>query len=343
MKKNEVLAKYKKLAANVGRAPSRAELQLAGLNRDTVRHHFGNMTALKSAAGIPVIISELSQVPSYRRALLSNFNVHDLNIASMFRRSGLKANQTLRMVAQPDTHVPHHDPIALNAFNKFLNYYKPHAYVNLGDFLENEPSSHWDSKTPKARRLVPEIKEAKAVLSETLSAAGKQLKHKVFLMGNHEDWTDQLLTAKIPEIYDGLEDLGISLALPEMLGLAKMGFNVVPINEVLKVGHAHFIHGYYTGDQHSKKHLQVFGVNVYYGHLHDVQSYSGVSVDGLREAMSLGCLRTLNAQFLKGKPNNWSHAFGVFEFRSDGSYTRYCPIIINGKFSMNGVLFDGTK
>ena len=89
--------------------------------------------------------------------------------------------------------------------------------------------------------------------------------------------------------------------------------------------------------------MSTFGCSIYYGHVHSVDSYSGVSVKGIHEAMSLGCLRTLQAKFLKGKPNNWSHAMGIFEFRKDGSYTRYVPIIVDGKFSFNGITFDGNK
>ena len=94
---------------------------------------------------------------------------------------------------------------------------------------------------------------------------------------------------------------------------------------------------------HAKKHLDVFGVNLAYGHLHDVQSFTGVSVKGVHEAFCLECLRSLNASFLKGKPNNWSHAFGIVEYRIDGTYTRFVPILINGRFSFNGKIFDGTS
>jgi hypothetical protein len=279
--------------------------------------------------------------PKYKPNKLKNFAVHGNNMDDMFKEANLSKDGVFKIVVQPDTHVPQHDKRAISAFNKFLKDYKPHGYINIGDFLENDPSSHWDAKDAKPRRLVPEIIEARQVLDDTLKAAGPQCKFRRFLMGNHEDWTDQLLTSKIPEIYDGLEDLGVNLSIGGLLGLKDRNFKVIPINEILKVGGAHFIHGYYTSSHHAKKHLDVFGVNIYYGHLHDVQSHSGVSVEGLHESMSLGCLRSLNAAFLKGKPNNWSHAFGIFEFRIDGSFTRYVPIITEGEFTFNGKVYRG--
>jgi hypothetical protein len=166
---------------------------------------------------------------------------------------------------------------------------------------------------------------------------------KRFLIGNHEDWLDQYLTANIPELYDGIEELGTDLTVQGLLNLKDFGYKTVPLNEILTVGHANFIHGYYTGKSHASTHLNVFGCNIYYGHLHDVQSHSSVSIKGVHEGMSLGCLRTLNASFLKGKPNNWSHAFGVFEFRKDGSYSRVVPLIVDGKLSFNGKTYNGNR
>jgi|GEM_PF-684964 len=272
---------------------------------------------------------------------LEAFNVKEDNIADVFKLCGVGREGVLRVVVQPDTHCPEIDVAAINAFCEFLGWYKPHGIINLGDFLENESVSHWPSHSAKAKRLVPEMKVARQILDRIDSAAGKQCKYKRFLMGNHEDWIEQYLVQRIPEIIDGAEELGIKIDVDSLLGLSKRGYESVPVNDILSLGQANFIHGYYTGTHHASKHLSVFGCNLYYGHVHDVQSHSSVSVKGLHEAMSLGCLRDLNAPFLKGKPSNWVHAFGVFEYRYDGAYTRYVPIMIDGKFSFYGKIFNG--
>lgn len=302
--------------------------------RDTLYPAVASEEGVKKAKLVkPKVFKKQAKKP------IQNFEVHNIPVAELFKQLKLKDDEVLRVVVQPDTHAPEYDERAVGVFCNFLEYYKPHGLVNIGDYLEMESVSHWENGILKPRRLVPEIKEAKALLEVIGKAAGPQCILKRYITGNHEDWLQQYLTAKIPEVFDGLDELGTSLKFDSLLGLKGLGYEVIPLNEILKIGEAHFIHGYYTGVNHAKKHLDVFGVNLYYGHLHDVQSYSGVSVNGTHEAMSLGCLRTLNAPFMKGKPNNWSHAFGIFEFRADGTYTRYVPIIIDGEFSFNGKVF----
>jgi len=266
---------------------------------------------------------------------LESFTVHGVELAKLFKEAKLSKDEVFRVVVQPDTHVPNEDKEAVSVFCNFLKSYKPHGLINLGDFMEMGSVSHWGTN---GNKFTDEAKQARAVLKNIGDAAGSQCIFKRYLIGNHEDWLNQYFAEKTPELGD-LEELGTSLKFESLLGLKDLGYRTIPLNEILQVGTAHFIHGYYTGRTHAKTHLDVFGVNIYYGHLHDVQSYSGVSVKGMHEAMSLGCLCKLNANFLKGKPNNWSHAFGIYEFRIDGSYTRYVPIIIDGQFSFNGKIF----
>ena len=292
-----------------------------------------------------VIIPQVSRrrPPKYRPPKLENFTVHQTDVRALFKQARLKETDVLRIVVQPDTHVPEHDDIAVSTFCQFLEYYKPHGLVNLGDFVENESVSRWEPKTPAPRRLVPEIVEAKDVLRRIDKAAGPQCIYKRFLIGNHEDWLEQTLVSRVSEIYDGIGELGVDLRIQSLLGLKDLGYRVIPLNEILQLGELHFIHGYYTNKHHAAKHLEVFGVNLMYGHLHDIQSHSGVSVRGVHEAISIGCLRSLDAKFMKGKPNNWSHAFGIVEYTIDGNYTRYVPFIIDGRFCFHGRSFGPQK
>lgn len=275
---------------------------------------------------------------------LTNFTTYKIAPQDLFVSAGLKDDEIFRLIVMPDTHVPEHDPAALEAFLQFGEWYKPHGIINIGDFMEMEAVSHWPARDMRPRRLVPHMKQGRNILQEIDNRFGKQLVFKYFLVGNHEDWLEQYIVAKVPELFYDLDDLGLQFGIAELLNLNQLGYTIIPLNKILAIGeHCHFIHGYYTNKYHASKHLEVFGVNLYYGHLHDVQSISQVSVKGIHEAMSLGCLRDFNAHFLKGKPNNWSHAFGIFEFRRSGEFTRYVPIMVNGKFSFAGKVFDGNK
>jgi hypothetical protein len=270
---------------------------------------------------------------------LENFTVHGVNLTELFKAANLENDEVFRVVVYNDVHVPEHDEDAVSVLCKFLKYYKPHGLVNAGDFLELESVTHWENSTEKPRRLIPEIKAGQDILRKIDVSAGPQCILKRFLIGNHEQWLTQYLTERIPEVLDGIEDLGVSLKIEDLLRTKDFGYRTIPLNEILQIGNAHFIHGYYTGASHAAQHLKVFGCSIYYGHTHDIQSHSGISVKGVHEAMSMGCLRKLQAKFLKGRPNNWSHAFAAFEFRKDGSYTRYVPIIVNGVMSFNGKVF----
>lgn len=275
---------------------------------------------------------------------LTNFTSHSVEPGDLFTAANLGNDEVFRMIVIPDMHVPEHDPAALEAIMRFGEYYKPHGIINIGDFMEMEAVSHWPAKDLRPRRLVPQIQAGRDILQAFNDRLGPQLVFRCFLTGNHEDWLDQYIIAKAPELFDGLPELGIDVSITSLLNLKKYGYTIIPLNEILAIGkHCNFIHGYYTGLYHANKHLNVFKVNIYSGHLHDVQSMTHVSVRGVHEAMSLGCLRDLNAPFLKGRPNNWSHAIGIFEFRKDGGFTRYVPIITRGKFSFGGKLFDGNK
>lgn len=274
---------------------------------------------------------------------IESFKRHVDNVKDIFKQCGLAESSVLRVVVQPDTHVDEEDKPALNAFIKFLAHYKPHGIINLGDFTENSAVTHWPNQGLSPKRFKAAAVKCKEILGRIHKAAGNQCRYRRFIVGNHENWLDQYLSARTPEFYDGLDELGIDLTIENLIGVKQFNYKVIPLNEILNLGEANFIHGYYTGDSHAKKHLQVFGCNIYYGHLHDDQSYSAVSVHGTFEAQSLGCLRTLDAPFLKGKPSNWKHSFGIFEFRSDGSYTKIVPNIVDGIFSYNGKIFDGNK
>jgi len=245
------------------------------------------------------------------------------------------------MVVMPDTHFPDHDQRTVSALLQFMGDYQPDVFLQIGDFWEMNPVSHWDSQRNSVEKLIKDIKGGRELFQQLLDAGGN-VSSSFFTMGNHEYWLDQFLDHKIPDVVKEMSSLGVDLTTANLLGLEDQGVSVIPYNEILKIGHAHFTHGFYTGKYHASKHVAVIGGNIYYGHLESVQTHTETSIRGLKEGSSLGTMREFaKASFLRKKPVNWSHGFGIFEFRHDGSYTRYIPIIIEGEFSYNGVLYEG--
>jgi uncharacterized protein YdcH (DUF465 family) len=274
-----------------------------------------------------------------KKELLSGFVLHRLNLADMFERAGNPP--VLRGSFEPDTHIKYVDESAFTSYVKFLGYYQPHFRMIGGDFVDCEGVSHWKPNELNPRRLVEEMKKARLYL-QRLQDATPDASTLIYLEGNHEHWIQQAFL-NMPELFDGLADLGIDVSLNSLLELEKFGYQLFPLNNIVQIGSANFTHGLRAGATHATKTLNLIKANIYYGHLHDYQAVSQPSINGTIEAASLGCLSRTDAVFLRGNPNNWTQGHCVFEFLPDGSFTRYFIPIKNGIATFNGLIFDGNK
>lgn len=352
---HDLVAFVKKLAAELGHTPTRAQFEnsMVGGKYRLEKSEYSTYQNLLDAADLPSvgksrhnpskkIISEETLLKNYKKLCskteqIQGFFVHTLDLKEMFDRAGNP--KSLKLVAQPDTHVKFRDVAAVNCFMNFCNYFKPDVHMIMGDFADCEGISHWPSDSLEPRRLIPEMKDARLLLQEIVDKTPTTTT-RVYLKGNHEAWIDQAFS-RMPELFEGLADLELDINLQKLLALDKFGYDLFEVNHLVRIGKAHFTHGIYAGNGHAKKHLSTFKSNIYYGHVHDDQQHNETSMEGNIEASALGTLSRLDAKFLKGKPNNWVHAFGVFEFFPDGSYNFYKPKINNGRMSFNGHVFDG--
>lgn len=307
---------------------------------------FGTYDSLLVASGLvkksDFISLESKDKPKkfkYKKTQIESFNVSEIDLNDLFEKAGNP--EILRIVAQPDTHVAHIDQKAITAFMMFLKWYRPHGHIIMGDFLDAEGISHWENDSLKPREFIPEVVKARELLSQISEIIDPTCIFKAYLKGNHEDWINQAMASKLPTFFNGLDELGLMPDLVKLLDLEKFKYDFIDMNHILKIGKAHFTHGLYTGNNHPKKHLDVIKDNIYYGHLHDIASHQQPSIGGMIEAASLGCLCDIQAKFLKGKPNNWVHGFGIFEFFRNGYFSRYQIRIFNGSFSYNGKVFYG--
>jgi predicted phosphodiesterase len=135
--------------------------------------------------------------------------------------------------------------------------------------------------------------------------------------------------------YPHLQDL---LSPPELY-LQDYGVHWCPYwsNKSLSVkyGKAEFVHGQYTNKYHAEKHARLYlGSNVFYGHVHDNQSYSPVirQHDHVPTSESLGCLCRLDQPWLQGAANNWQQMFAGFYVMGDGNFTYYPIKIFDNRF-----------
>lgn len=326
----------KQLSSSLNRVP-RADEFIQRLPRYDYVGIFGSYEGFLMAAGLHVLQNKNTEKFKYKKTLFDSFNISEINLDQLFEECGNP--DVIKLIAQPDTHVENRDKIAVNVFLKFIEWYNPHAHIIMGDFIDAEGISHWPPDELKPREFIPEVIEARELIESIISKT-PNAKLRVYLGGNHEDWIRQAMIAKLPTLFNGLKDLGLMPDLEALLDLKKYGYDLIEMNHLFKIGKANFTHGLYTGNGHAKKHLDVIKGNIYYGHLHDVMSYHQPTMNGMIEAASLGCLCRLDAKFTKGKPTNWVHGFGVFEFFRDGTYSFNQIKILNGKFSFNGKIFS---
>ena len=297
---------------------------------------FGSYDGFLDAAGLNAFKNRRAMKFKYKRSMLESFHLVETDLDELFKINGNP--DVIKVLARPDSHIEEKDETALRLYEDFAQWYQPHVDLIMGDFIGAGGVSHWDAKDLKPKRLVPEIKEARAVL-ESFVGATPNTKTRIYLTGNHEDWINQAMISHLPEMFDGLDDLNLTPNLKKLLNLDGYGYELIELNHILRIGLANFTHGFYTGTNHPKTHLDKIKASIYYGHMHDMKNTHDCGINGTIEAASLGCLCRVDGKFMKSKPTNWVQGFGVFEFFKDGTYSFYQVKIFNGKFSFGGKVF----
>ena len=212
---------------------------------------------------------------------------------------------------------------------EFCKDFKPHGTIIGGDFLNLDHVGRFSKNKPRLREG-RRLRHDYAFGNEILDIIDKFTQQKkVFLMGNHEarleDWLDEH-----PQV-EGLVEVKQGLRLVER------GYEVIPENKTYKVGKANFTHGWYWTLHHAKKHVLEMGDNIFYGHVHDVQSFTKTNYDQQPIiGQSCGCLCNVNPGYKRDAPNRWVNGFGIFYFSKNGNFTPYFPIIVKGEFWWNG-------
>jgi len=240
-----------------------------------------------------------------------------------------------KVLVLPDVHLElGMSTEAVETALNFGEYFKPDETVILGDFINFDYISHFVEKDLIARenkRLFKDFGNANAILN---IIQGFTKEKTTYLIGNHERRLD-VWVRQHPEV-EGLISLKLNLKLKDR------GIEAVPEGAIYKVGHARFTHGWYCIQYHAKRSVEYAGDNIFYGHVHDVQSYSKPNCEQLPTiGQSLGCLCELNPEYMRNKPNRWVNAIGIFYLDAKGVFTYYVPIFINRKFIWNGKTFGG--
>ena len=268
-------------------------------------------------------------------------NKHEFDLAHMFKSAKIKPGHVLRGVVLPDTHYPFHDKEVVAAVTSFLMDYKPHVLIHIGDFYEMESLSPHELESQNFKDAMRTIRRGRTLMRQFVDSSGAV--YKFFCVGNHEYWFERYLEKKVPGIKEACEHIGSTM--PSINSLCTFGgldFQVIPHNEVLKLGKAHFTHGFYTNSHHAEKTVRTVGGTIFYGHTETIQCHAVSSMDGMRVGQSIGTLRDIaQAKFMRARPCDWLHGFMIIEWREDGTFSYVVPTIINSTFSFNGKIYWG--
>jgi predicted phosphodiesterase len=248
-----------------------------------------------------------------------------------------------RAVVIPDQHFPLHSQEAVNVVLKAIKMVKPDLFINLGDVGEFSTVSSWKYKKVKRPPLeyqIPLIDAEIKAINEGIDQFDAVLdkvgcKERYICAGNHDEWLDAFV-----DMYPYMGDYTFKKACKWV----ERGYKYREYNQPLKIGKLTFIHGAYTTMYHAKKHLEAYGENIIYGHVHDVQRHTLTKLGGTIGAWSLGCLKNMSAgknKWLRGRLHNWVHAFAIVDWFNDGNFRVDVVEIHKGKTTVWGKKING--
>ena len=230
-----------------------------------------------------------------------------------------------------DVHFPFHDPRAVNILYQINEDLKPDTLVCHGDVADMwQLSTHRPPMETKLRADQIDIQETLDMTSEHLAQmeAIANPTWKIFMMGNHEDrWNRMLTKIQTDQKYRQLlriPKIAEVMSLDYLIGLTEKGWHFDDylegdrqlLHERLLV-----IHGYAATIWASRKHLQSYGTNVMFGHSHRIQNFTKTDLNGSISSWNIGCLCDLRPHW-RQRPNwqqgfavvNWSQAEGKWYF-----------------------------
>lgn len=235
--------------------------------------------------------------------------------------------------------VPLHDSRALGAALAFIQDFKPDHLILGGDMLDCGVVSHHNHGKPGATeglKLIGDAKECKAAVIQPLEVMLPKKATKTYIIGNHEDWLTDL-TDKIPAL-EGIVDLNT------LLGLDR--WKVIPQGGSHKLGKLTFVHGDTVkgGENVAKAAVTNYERSIRFGHHHTFQTFTKTSPydDKIgKTGIAVPCLCGKNPRYMEGKPNRWVQGFNFGYLNDNGTYTDYIAIIVDGKFTYNGLVYRG--
>ena len=247
-------------------------------------------------------------------------------------------NYESKGVAIWDLHHPEHDKASWLAVKEFIKDFKPDNFVFGGDQQHFDTISSFNKYKPgliEGKRVKKEYESFQKEILTPLEDALPAYCKKYYIVGNHEYRIERLIE-KNPQ-YEGFIELQNNLDLTS--------WTVIPFNEVFNIGGMYFTHGWWYNVHYAKKTVLQAQKMIFVGHVHRPQVYTSASPAYAlpKQCVGIGCMCNVNPDYLENKPSAWVHQFLFWYMNSDGTFTYYTPILINGRFIANGKVYDGNE
>lgn len=234
---------------------------------------------------------------------------------------------------------PIHDMRCIEPILKFMDDFKPNAFVFGGDQIDFSEISHWNKKKRLSMEGLRLIDSLHGFKHDVLDEVDKRLVKpivKTYHIGNHTDWLQDLIEEN-PAL-SGILDLDRELAL------TPRNWNIIDLDKASRIGKLHFIHGHQIrgGENVAKAAVTQYERSIRFGHFHTHQVFtktSALDAKDFKTGVSVPCLCRRDVKYARGAPNRWSNGFlwgYVFE---DGSFTDYVSTIVGGRFYANGKIY----
>jgi len=240
-----------------------------------------------------------------------------------------------------DVHYPAYSRSTFTAALDFASHNEIAGIVLLGDQLDNAEISHHNAAKPLFKPTGAYAKNTKGFdrdILRPLEAVLPPSATKVWIIGNHCDWENQLVEA-MPELKGTVER-------PILLNLRKRGWTVIPLGESFKKGRLSYIHGESLGGMHhAKKAVETFCSNIVYGHFHTLQTFIKTLPHDATQKWIATCLPIVgitNPGYVKNKANSWVNGFGIVEYFDGGSFDLFTVIVSRGKCAYGGRVYGAS-
>lgn len=233
---------------------------------------------------------------------------------------------------------PFHDARAIAATLKFASDFQPDTVILGGDILDCGSVSHHNRGKKRSIEGLRLTRDAAELRRHLLSPLENITADRRYIIGNHEDWLNDLI-----EEQPALEGV---VEVEQLLSLKEHSWKVIPQGGQTHLGKLWFIHGdtIKGGGFPAKKAVLEYERNIRLGHYHTLDAFtktSAIDVTDVKTGMVVPGLCNKNPRYLEGKPNRWLTGFLYGYIHKDGSFNDYVTVITDGKFTAEGKRYVG--